>query len=133
MLRWLLAFAFTELVEVPLYARALRGDGAVRGLFAASAVGFGASLITHPIVWFAIPRWWVTLYLFALDRAPWVRIESPLARYVAMGVLSECFAVCVEALYLRAWGLRRALVWSLAANALSVTLGLACRAVFGVP
>ncbi len=133
MLRWLLAFAFTELVEVPLYARALRRQGVLEGLLAACAVGFGASLITHPIVWFAIPRWWIALYLFALDHAPWVRIESPTARYAAMGVLSECFAVLVEAVYLRAWGLRRALAWSLAANVLSVTLGLACRAVFGVP
>ncbi len=133
MLRWLIAFAFTQLVEVPVYARAIEGQRVARSLPAASAIAFGASLITHPVVWFVIPSWWADLYLRVIDRAPWATIPSPMARYVAMAVVAETFAVLVEAAYLRAWRLRRALWWALAANALSLSLGLASRALFGLP
>ncbi len=124
MIRWLLAFAFTQAVEVPIYMRALRGR---------PAVAFGASAITHPVVWFVIPRVWVRLYLAMIAVRSDLIIRSPTARYVCMVLLAETFAVLVEAIYLRAWGLRRALAWSLAANAASLTLGLLSRACFGLP
>jgi hypothetical protein len=133
LLRWLIAFAFTQLVEVPVYTRALRRDGVTRSLPLALWVSFGASLVTHPVVWFVIPSWWTTLYLAVIDRAPQATLASPLARYVAMALVAETFAVLVEALYFYAWGLRRALVWAFAANALSLSLGLASRALFGLP
>ena len=102
---WLLAFAFTQVVEVPIYRRALGGR---------TLVAFGASALTHPIVWFVFP-------------------ELPLPGYVAMVVAAETFAWLVEAAWLRAFGLERALAWSAIANAASLGLGLASRAAFGVP
>lgn len=43
---WLLAFLFTQAIEIPIYMRGLR----VRVYEA-----LGASAFTHPIVWFVIP------------------------------------------------------------------------------
>lgn len=127
---WLAAFFFTQAVEVPIYVVALRRDAVApdarpearseadaRSLLALYVIGFGASALTHPIVWFVIPR-------------------LPFGSYVAMVACAEAFAVIVEGVYLRALGvvsLRRGLLLSLLANAASASLGLACRAVFGAP
>lgn len=104
---WLFAFAFTQVVEVPIYRRAL-GDRRW-----ATAIAFGASALTHPVVWFVFPR------LFA--------------HYLTMVVAAEVFAWLVEAAYLRAFGLRRALWWSFVSNGASFSLGLLSRALFGRP
>ena len=100
---WLLAFAFTQAIEIPIYLRA----------GAPLWVAFGASALTHPVVWFAFPRL----------GAPW-----------GWTVLwAELFAWLAEALWLRCHGVRRALWWSLAANGASLSLGLLARRLFGVP
>ena len=103
---WLFAFAFTQIVEIPIYRR----------LFRCSVLrAFGASALTHPVVWFVIfPRW---------D-----------ASYVVKSVGAELFAWSVEAAYF-AWtvGFRRALAGAFVANAASVALGLLSRYLFGVP
>lgn len=106
-LRWLEAFAFTELVEAPLYRRAL-GLPWWRCL--------AASALTHPVVWFG--------FFHPALRLP--RAEAT--------ALAEAFAVLVEALWLarRAPPLR-ALAVSLGANAASLALGLASRALTGHP
>ncbi len=110
--RWLIAFVFTQLVEVPLYARALRGDR--RPLLATLAIAFGASAITHPVVWFVFPR--------VVDGF-WLRL-----------VLSEVFAVLAEAAYFTACTkMPRPLLVAFAVNMTSVSLGFASRAAFGVP
>ena len=102
-LHWAVAFAVTQLVEVPIYLRA-------RCRF---SVAFGASTITHPVVWFVVPALW--------------RGGS----YVGMVLVAEVFAVITEALWLRRFGVRRALAWSLVANAASVAVGLSVRALSG--
>ena len=150
-LRWfLLAFALTQLVEVPIYARALWASErapslplplpspspsplpspspARRPLAARVVIAFGASALTHPIVWFVMP-WLATSLLAALARA-----GLPLGvttRTLVYGALAEGFAVLVEAAYLRAFGLRRAFAWSLTANVASVIVGTAVVACFG--
>ena len=110
---WLIAFVTTQVVEVPIYMRALleRG-GRVTGeapVFArwpaALAVAFAASAITHPIVWFV-----------------WPRVIS--GDYVLMVAVAEAFAILAEAAWLRAFGLRRALLWAGFANAASVVFGM---------
>ena len=104
---WLRAFLFTQLVEIPIYMRGLRC-----GLPAA----FGASALTHPIVWllFFSPRW--------------------AAPYAVKLVAAELFAWLVEAAYFRlAWKKSRAWLWSLLANAASLSLGLVSRSLFGGP
>jgi hypothetical protein len=120
---WLSAFAFTEAVEVPLYLAfmRLRSDDArpraLDGVSGRLAVAFGASLVTHPIVWFLIPR-------------------IPAGSYAEMVARAEAFAVVAEGLYFYALGffdLRRAMLWSLLANAASATLGLVSRSTFGWP
>jgi hypothetical protein len=104
---WLRAFLFTQLVEVPIY---------MRGAGCSLPVAFGASLLTHPVVWFVFfsPRW--------------------NAGYTTRTVAAELFACLAEAAYLRFLAKRpRALLWSLGANAASLGLGLLSRSLFGVP
>jgi hypothetical protein len=127
--RWLVAFVWTQAVEVPLYAHALRARR--RGLRYAAA--FGASALTHPVVWFVAPRAWEALYLWLVAAVPGFRIRSPLGRYACLLALAETFAVVVEAGWLRAFGARPALAWALLANAASLGLGLAARALWGWP
>ena len=122
---WLGAFFFTQMVEVPLWTLALRRDrtgSLYRGsrtperwpIWACIAVGFGASAITHPFVWFVFPRY-----------AP--------GGYVAMVLQAEAFAVMVEAAYTELLGLRRSISWSLLINGSSALLGLLSRWLFGWP
>jgi hypothetical protein len=117
---WIGAFLFTQAVEVPIWAYALRVDrqlakGADRWpLWLCVLAGFGASAITHPVVWFVIPR------------------VAP-GGYWAMVVQAELFAVVVEAGYAGFLRLRSPLAWSILANAASAGLGLVCRATFGWP
>jgi hypothetical protein len=104
---WLKAFLFTEMVEVPLYMRALG---------VSLPVAFGASALTHPIVWFVFfsPRF--------------------TAGYGVRSVAAELFAWLAEGAYFRfGWKCPRAWRWSFCANAGSLTLGLVSRHYLGVP
>lgn len=120
---WLHAFFFTHAVEIPVYVlamrHALRGGHSERPrlLVWQLVLAFGASAITHPMVWFVIPN-------------------IPSSSYWEYVARAETFAVLVEAFYFYSFhvvNLRRALVWSLVANGLSAGLGFASRAVFGWP
>ena len=105
MAAWLRAFALTQLIEVPVYVLACSRAA----LWRRALIGFGASAITHPFVWFVFPL----LYAFA---------------YWPVVVAAETFAVAVEALYLRRFGVRNALLWSLLANSLSAGTGFIAHA-----
>lgn len=108
---WAQGFAFTEIVEAPIYRAAL-GVPWWKALL--------ASALTHPFVWFLFP--WLS-----------VRFDLP---WTPTMIAAEVFAWIVEAaFFVRAAQVapRRALAWSFAANAASVTLGLASRYLFGVP
>ena len=105
MIRWLVAFLLTQLVEIPVYR------------FGAGApwwVAAMASTLTHPIVWFVFPL-------------------IPGVDYWPMVALAELFAVVAEALWLRLNRVPGGLLWSLAANASSVLVGLTLRALIGYP
>ncbi|XXF77428.1 hypothetical protein P2318_30905 [Myxococcaceae bacterium GXIMD 01537] len=106
MTRWLLAFALTQFVEVPVYLRA----------GASGRTAFLASALTHPVVWFGFPL-----------------LREVGLGYWGMVAVAEVFAVGAEALWLRAQGIRRPLAWSVVANATSVLVGLLLRELFGVP
>lgn len=96
---------------MPIYLRALCPPRSqAQGL----AIAFGASLLTHPFVWFVFPR--------LIPHSYW-----------GMAIAAELFAWLVEAAWLRAFGVKRALLWALVANATSVALGLLSRALFGLP
>lgn len=103
---WALAFFFTQLFEMPIYWRASKS----------LRVGFFASAITHPIVWFVFPE--------LMDHG---------VGYVPMVLLAETFAVVVEGVWLRFNRVPRAFLWSLGANAFSVCCGLVLRSLFGFP
>lgn len=95
------------------HCHAQRATG--RTALARLAIAFGASALTHPVVWFVIPRVWSG------------------SSYLAMVVVAEAFAWLAEALWLARFRVPRALVWSFAANAASVAVGLTLRELTGWP
>lgn len=115
MIPWLGALLFTQVVEVPVYLHGLRGGE--RSTAARLGIAAGASLLTHPVVWFASPL-------------------LPLG-YEGRVLVAEGFAVLAEAAWLAGFGLRRpvsrALGYALVANVASAGLGLASRSAFGWP
>jgi hypothetical protein len=116
---WLGAFAFTQAVECPIYVYALGEARPRRSRAGRAAVAFGASAITHPVVWFLFP--WL-----------WIRLGYP-GGYWTMVAFAEAFAVLVEAAYVWGFGLSAALGWAVVANAASLGLGLLLRSAFGWP
>ena len=124
---WLQAFAFTQLVECPIYFLALRAHIEERG--PRLAVAFGASALTHPIVWFVIPPL-VYKTFPTLHQQP---LLGTTAAWVVMALVAETFAVVAEASYLRQFKLEHPWRWSLGANGASVVLGLLSRFLFGAP
>lgn len=96
-LLWLKAFCLTQLIEVPIYAIALKKRW---------ILGFGASMLTHPIVWFVIPFLW-----------DW-------KAYSHFLIVAEGFAVVAEFFYLHLLKVPKPWLWSLIANAASAGFGL---------
>ena len=72
---WLDAFMFTQAVEIPAYVLAIRHAQRTghaerpRTLFWQIVLAFGASAITHPQVWFVIPRIPSSSYIEYVARA----------------------------------------------------------------
>lgn len=99
-MNWLTAFLLTEAVEAPVYLALGRGVPLLRRLL----VAFGASAVTHPVLWFAFP--W--------DRASWWWSF----------VIGECLVVIVEGALAWLAGFRFPWLVALAANAASVVVGL---------
>lgn len=119
---WFAAFLFTQAVEIPIYI------GGARARFDQA---FLASALTHPIVWFALPPMYQAVFAALGGVAVGALPEG--VHYWFLFAISESFAVVAEGLYLRNLGKKHAFLWALAANASSVALGLASRALFGVP
>lgn len=99
-LAWLTVFALTQAIELPIHARALRH----RSRRLAWSAAFMASALTHPFVYLCYPT-----------------LASKLGWAPGLAIL-EGFAVIVEAAWLRRFGVRDALLWSLVANASSVAV-----------
>ena len=103
--RWLTAFFITQLVEVPIYSR---------GFPCPLLVAFGASAVTHPIVWFG----------FFGPYGP--------TSYLTRLISAELFAWLVEAAYFRfLFRKKKALLLSFAANSASLAVGFLAQSVFG--
>lgn len=96
---WLRAFALTQCIEVPIYLWFARGKPwSSRLLFAA-----GASAITHPLLWWALP-WTVT-------------------SYATLAVAGESGVWLIEGLWAMLWRIPRPFLASLIANAASMGIG----------
>lgn len=105
--RWAIAFAFTQMVEAPIYAAAI-GESRVRR--ERWGIALAASLLTHPMVWFVIP-----------DLVGYI---APEASHWSAIAVAETFAVTLEAAWLYTFGVRPAFALALVANGASFTLGL---------
>lgn len=112
---WFLAFALTVMIEVPIVAVLL---GKRVGWPRAVLAGLGAQLVTHPALWYVVPRF--------EPYAAWLTVAE-------VGVFAVEAAVLV--MLMRTveprWGVALALGLgtSLAANAVSTAVGLALHAV----
>ncbi len=102
---WLQAFLLTQALEVPFYLLGMRGTPLSAPLRV--AVAFGASALTHPIVWFVLPG-----------------LLAPALGWWGYFVVAETFAVVTEWWYLRSFEVPHPLRWSLVANGVSMTTGL---------
>lgn len=127
-LSWLAAFGLTQLIEMPIYRH---------GLGARPWAAFGASAITHPIVWFVIPGVWRSLYIWGIQWDGRLRL-SPAMYLWGYGVLAEGFAVLAEGIYF--WALfgkaqprGRCFRWALIANFASAMAGFLLNRCFGWP
>lgn len=130
---WFAAFLFTQAVEIPVYIVGLRASAVgAWPWWKRALVGFGASLLTHPAVWFIVPFAFVPTVGFGRDTLVTLG-PIEVTPYLLMMIIAELFAWLAEALYLSLLGARRALGWALAANALSFGLGLVSRDFLGWP
>ena len=100
---WSGAFLLTQLIEVPIYLRAAR----LLPLLKRATYAFGASTITHPIIWFCLP--WETM------------------SYAMLLIVAEGFAFGTEGLWGQCWRVPRPWLTSLAANATSLAAGMILR------
>lgn len=107
-LAWLRALAFTQVIEAPIYRRAL-GLSWPRALL--------PSFLTHPFVWFAFPQ----LTRVGVSYAAWVAVAELTVWLVEAGLLVRLARV--------SWA--RGLLVSLAGNGASFLLGLVANELFG--
>lgn len=98
---WLKAFVLTQIIEMPIYFSSLQG----REWWKRMLIAYGASALTHPLVWWAVGRWAYVDY--------WLVVAA-----------AEVFAVAAETAFLHVHGVRRPWLWALGANATSFGLGL---------
>jgi hypothetical protein len=94
---WLIAFVWTQIIEVPIYRWGFKIPLIEAGL---------ASCLTHPFVWFVIPH------------------LIPLSNYWTFFAVAEIFAIVAEALWFFWRGHKPALLASFVANATSASFGL---------
>ncbi len=108
MIEWLAALALTQVVEVPIWLRA--GRSTISSLGKNFLCAFGASAMTHPVLWFAFPWHW--------------------GNYWAVLIAAESFAVVTESFWAKWWGLPYPWRVSLLANACSWVIGFLLQAIF---
>jgi hypothetical protein len=124
---WVIAFVFTQLIEIPIYTVWMTqwcGFGTARSL----AIGFAMSAVTHPAVWFLLPKVYYSLVESYLGMNP-----ASGSAYVGMLVVVESFAVLFEAWMLYRIGVKDSLRVSFVANMSSFGLGMLSRHYFGIP
>ncbi|MFT6399051.1 MAG: hypothetical protein ACJAYU_003814 [Bradymonadia bacterium] len=100
---WLIAFVITVVVETPVYMVLIGGDRR-----RAAFIGFTASVITHPVLWFVVQ-----------PNVHW----TPTAWFI-----TECMITVVEAGWMGVWAVhdrqwRRLLAIAFAANVASILMG----------
>lgn len=110
--RWLLAFVWTLALELPIYTRWLRPRLSGRALV---GLVFAINAVSHPLLWFAMPRF------------------TPYTTYLAVGesgvVLIEATLIAI-ALHRQPGSLRTGFLASLSANAFSTAVGLLLMPLF---
>ena len=100
----MVAFAITQAVEIPVYLWFSRRLPVARRWIHA----VGASTLTHPVVWFAVP---------------WQQVET-MEGYWKAAAVAEVAVVAVESVYGRLLGVPRPVSAAVVANGASFVTGL---------
>lgn len=127
---WHEAFLFTQAVEIPIYLSVMHRQKLGLDWPRRTLVAFGATALTHPIVWFVLP---LTIGLFTKLAIALGITGSRAFGYWAYVAVAETFAVGGEAVYMNVFGVKRPLLWAFVANAASAGIGLTLRHFFGWP
>jgi hypothetical protein len=127
---WHEAFLFTQAIEIPVYLVGMQRERLELGWARRALVAFGATALTHPIVWFVLP---LTISLFAKLGSALGAGSPQLFGYWGYVAVAETFAVGAEAIYLGMFGVKRPLVLAFVANGASAGIGLTLRHFFGWP
>ncbi len=103
---WIMAFILTQVIEITAGMLFWRDDevSSLRKI----ATLFGASLITHPMVWFIFPQ---------------IRDEAGMS-YGEYLLMAESYAYGVEALYYYAFRIKHPILLSVIANSCSFLTGV---------
>ena len=102
---WPFAFAITELIEVSIGWIIWRENSISKKR--KFAILFGASLLTHPVVWFVLPFFMFETYSYE--------------KYL---IVAESFAFIAEATYYYCLHVQRPILLSLVANMCSFLTGI---------
>ncbi|MEZ4253485.1 MAG: hypothetical protein R3B99_35195 [Polyangiales bacterium] len=135
LVRWLGAFALTQLVELPLYAHALREAVPSRARWAWAAL---PSTLTHPLLWWVFPsvagRVGYVGAVVSLELAV-VVVEAVVLRTLVAGARTETRAASHPTEPTRFLAGSRYGPWIVAAvaNGASVAAGALSRALFAWP
>ena len=103
---WIMAFTLTQVIEITVGMLFWRDDKVSSPKKV--AILFGASLITHPMVWFIFPQ---------------IRDEGGYS-YGEYLLMAESYAYGVEALYYYAFRVKRPILLSVLANSGSFLTGV---------
>ena len=103
---WIMAFTLTQVIEITVGMLFWKDEkvSSIRKI----ATLFGASLITHPMVWFVFPE---------------IRDEGGYS-YGEYLLMAESYAYGVEALYYYAFRIKRPILLSVLANSCSFLTGV---------
>ena len=96
---WLKLFILAQLIELPIYYKLIEAHNVKKLL-----LGFGASAITHPLLWFMMP--W--------DSAP----------FLLLLVIGEAAVFIVEGIFLKSFGIKNPFYISTLANSASMITGV---------
>lgn len=129
-MKWLEAFLFTQAFEIPIYLLVMHRQKLALDWARRALVAFGATALTHPIVWFVLP---LTIPLFTKLGVALGMTAPKTLGYWGYVAVAETFAVVGEAVYMDVFGVKRPLLWAFVANAASAGIGLTLRHFFGWP
>lgn len=132
LLDWFLAFVLTQAIEVPIYLRFCLPQPPLRSARIRFAIAFGASALTHPLLWGLLPPLWDAVG-WDVVQAAGGHLDDPVAQNVVVTTIAEIVIWIAEASWFRAFGCLRPWLWAFVANSASAGTGVLLHLTIGWP